>query len=87
MAEEKKFEVQIGMHIQETTSGEEQPFFDCPLEYHNVPYDGVVALQKMMVGLLDDLTELGDAKLAEMGKASKIVDKAVDKIAKRRGKK
>ena len=63
----KRFEVSIPFKVEEIVNGESTPFFDCDLVYHDMPYDGVVAIQYAMIELLKGLNQMGVEVANEMG--------------------
>ena len=67
----KRFEISIPFEVEELKDGKKTPFFDCRLEYHDIPYDGVVAIQAAMVGLLEQLNSFGIEAAKEMGLGAK----------------
>ena len=70
---DKRFKVEIPFSVCEIDSdGKETPFFDCKLEYHDVPYDGVVGIQSCMVELLQRLNQVGFETVKAMGLEDKL---------------
>jgi len=69
---DKRFEVSIPFKVEEIVDGKPKAFFDCDLEYHDMPYDGVVAIQAAMIGLLQQLNQFGIAAANEMGLGEKL---------------
>ena len=65
MAEDREYEVVINCKITETTSNGSQPMFDGNIEYHKVPYDGVVAIEGILLKMQQDLKGLGDQAVKE----------------------
>jgi hypothetical protein len=69
---DKRFEVSIPFKVEEVKDGKPTPFFECNLEYHDMTYDGVVAIQAAMVGLLEQLNSFGIEAAKEMGLGEKL---------------
>lgn len=70
--EARRFEIQIPFKIEEIVDGERIPFFDCLLEYHDMPYDGIIAVQAEMIKLLKGLNGLGIIAAENMGLGKKL---------------
>lgn len=69
---DKRFEISIPFSIEEIKDGQPTPFFDCNLTYHDIAYDGVVAIQSAMIELLERLNEYGFATAETMGLGKKL---------------
>ena len=76
---DKRFEIPIPFEVEELKDGKKTPFFDCRLEYHDIPYDGVVAIQAAMVGLLEQLNSFGIEAAKEMGLGCEKLEKLIGK--------
>ena len=77
--QEKRFEVEIGFHVRARSEGSEVPYFDCPLQYHDMSYDGLVAVQAAMVQLLETLNGYGIDTAEAMGLGEKLKAIGVNK--------
>lgn len=75
----RKFEVSIPFSVKEMVDGEEKLFFDCTLDYHNLGYDGIVAIQGAMIQLLETLHDYGMSKVEAMGLTDKLKELNFDK--------
>ena len=65
---DKRFEVSLALNIKECKGDEGMtPFFDNTLTYHDMTYDGVVALESMLMDVLTQLNEAGVLKAMELG--------------------
>ena len=67
---DERFEVTISLKI---TGGGDTPFFDSAVNYHDMKLDGVLAIESMMVGVLQKLSDLGFAEAGDGGKKIKAV--------------
>ena len=72
MADEKRFEVSLALEIKVKDEEGTVPFFENTLNYHDMPYDGVVALESMLMDVLNQLNEAGVLKAMEMGLGEKL---------------
>lgn len=62
---DKRFELTLEMRVTETKESGEQQFFDSDVNYHDLPYDGVVAVQRVFIEALEKLNDLGIAAAGE----------------------
>ena len=69
---EKRFEVSLTLNIKESKDEGFTPFFDNTLTYHDMTYDGVVALEGMLMDVLAQLNEAGILKAMELGLGDKL---------------
>lgn len=69
---EKRFCVTIPLKIEKLEGDDKTPFFDCVLEYHNVSYDAIVAIQCALVEMLDELNNFGIKTATAMGLGEKL---------------
>lgn len=67
MAKDKRFEVSLALSIKEIKEEGPVPFFDNTLQYHELPYDAVVAMESMLVDMLNQLSDFGIVKAMELG--------------------
>ena len=67
-----KFEVSIPFVVSKTVDGEQKAFFDCTLNYHELPYEGVVAIEVAMIELLQKLSQYGIDSAVAMGLGDKL---------------
>jgi hypothetical protein len=82
MASDKRFEVSLALNIQEVKDEGATPFFDNTLTYHDMTYDGVVALESMLMGVLTQLNEAGVLKAMELGLGDQLAAMGLgDKVA------
>jgi len=77
MKSDKRFEVSIPIEIkiEEVVDGKCVPFTDFEggtLRYHDIGYDGIVAVQAAMTELLDRLNGFGFDKAQAMGLGEKL---------------
>lgn len=70
--EEKRFRLAIPFLIEEINGDERTPFFECNLVYHDLPYDGIVAVEAAMIELLERLNDFGIATAEEIGLGKKL---------------
>ena len=70
--EERRFRLAIPFVIEEINGDERIPFFECNLVYHDLPYDGIVAVEAAMIELLERLNDFGIATTEEMGLGKKL---------------
>jgi len=63
--DEKRFSVTISLNVEETVDGQQEGYHNSISEFFRVDYEGVVNLEKIMVGALNQLTKLGDEKVKE----------------------
>ena len=71
-AVDKRFEISIPYVVQEIKDGQSVPFFDCKVEYHDVGYDGLVAIQTAVVEMLNRLNGFGLDTAEAMGLGKKM---------------
>lgn len=69
---DKRFEVSIPLVVEEVKDGQRVPFFETELKYHDLPYDGVVAIQAALVELLQRLNGFGLATAEALGLGDKL---------------
>lgn len=60
---DRRFDVKVEFSVKEGGSD----FFDTEVKYSDVPYEGVVAIEKLLVELLQQLTYFGEAKVDALG--------------------
>jgi len=75
----KRFEVSIAFSVEEMADGERTPFFDGRVDYHDIGYDGVVAVQAVMTEMLERLNGLGFEVAEAMGLGDKLKTLGVTK--------
>ena len=64
---EQRYEVKVTFTV--TKDGSPDPMFKCPdLGWYDVPYEGVVALEQLMVDFLQGTVDLGKERLGLKGK-------------------
>jgi len=69
----KKFTISIPFKVEEISEdGTPKPFFDCVLDYHDMGYDDVVAVQAAMVKLLESLNNYGVEYAGALGMTNKL---------------
>jgi len=57
---DKRFDVRISLNVtQDQEDGSSTPFFDNDLVYHDLPYDGVVAVETILANALGKLIDMG----------------------------
>ncbi len=64
---DKRFEVSFKLDIREVKNGIETPFFDSTIAYHDLGYDGVVAVESVLTDALGQLTAAGFVQAQSMG--------------------
>jgi hypothetical protein len=69
---DKRFELKLAMQVKEVKEDGEVDFFDSDINYHDLPYEGVVAIQAVFVDALSQLNNFGVAAAAQMGKAENL---------------
>ena len=69
---DKKFEVSICLDIKELKDGETTPFFDDTLRYHDIGYDGVVAIEQVLLGAVSQLGAAGVQMAVDAGLGDKL---------------
>jgi len=72
MGKDRRFEVRVSLEIREVVDGDQAEFFDASVDYHDVGYDGVVAVEGVLVKMTGDLVGLGVAKADDMGLGDKL---------------
>lgn len=60
------------MDVKEVKDGEHTPFFDNVLTYHDMGYDGVVAVEQALMGTLNELGNAGIFQAMELGLGPKL---------------
>ena len=58
---DKRFKLSIHLHV-EQTAPEAEAYFDCPLTYPGINYDGVVLVEGLLVQMLEKLVKAGIAR-------------------------
>jgi len=72
-ADVKRYTIGIPFHIEEITEdGTTKPFFDCVLDYHDMTYEDVVAVQAAMIKLLESLNGYGMSYADSLGMSEKL---------------
>lgn len=57
---DKRFDVNFSLNVTEDKEdGSSAPFFDSSINYHDLPYDGVVAVETILVDALTKLNDMG----------------------------
>lgn len=65
---DKRFDVNFSLTITEDQEdGSSKPFFDNTLVYHDLPYDGMVAVEGVLIEALGKLNELGFLEAEQKG--------------------
>ena len=59
---DKRFEVAISLNVRETKGGSPTPFFDTTISYHDLPEDGLLAIETMLADGLGVLIQDGIAR-------------------------
>ena len=72
MPDGKKFEVTIALTVTESKGGEQVPFFDSALNYHDMGPDGVVVVENVMAEAIAKLGEVGIEAVYAMGLGEKL---------------
>lgn len=72
MAQDKRFDVTLCLSIKEVKEDGPVPFFDNTLNYHELTYDGVVAMESMLLDVLNQLGDAGVMKAMELGLGEKL---------------
>lgn len=72
MGEERRFDVTICLEVSEPKGKKDGKFFEAETMYHNLGYEGVVAIETVLLEMLGKLTRLGVAKVEAMGLADKL---------------
>jgi hypothetical protein len=62
---QSKLNVKVALVI---TTPDSQPFHNSVLEWHNVPYEATLAMEKILLGAASEITKLGDVQVAAMKK-------------------
>jgi hypothetical protein len=66
MAKDKRFNVSMHMVITELKNGAEDEFFDSgKMVWADVPYDGMLMLEAVLIGALDVINDAGLIKVEE----------------------
>lgn len=69
---DRRFEVALTLDVREIEDGETKPFFDNTLKYHDIGYEGVVAVEQVLMEALNQLTDAGIVKAMELGLGPKL---------------
>ena len=69
---DKRFEVSIQFTVKEVKGGQPTAHHDFTLNYSDLPYDGLVATQQVMLEAANKLGDLGIGKAAAMGLGPKL---------------
>ena len=69
---ETRFEITLPFKIEKVVEDKPEPFFECKLEYHDMDYEEIVAIQAAMVELLERLNGFGFDTAAAMGLGEKL---------------
>ena len=69
---DKRFEVRISLDIQEVTPNGLKPFSDSALNYHDLPYDGVLAVEQVLQDAQQKLINAGYAQAEAKGLGEKL---------------
>lgn len=64
---DKRFEVSLALTVREVKDGEPTPFFNNTLTYHDIGYDGVVAVEQVLMEALGQLSDAGIVQAMELG--------------------
>ncbi len=67
MTQDKRFEVELTVVVREKKGDSDVPFFDNTLRYHDMPYDGVVAFENQLIGVLQSLNDMGITQALALG--------------------
>lgn len=67
MTQDKRFEVELTVVVREKKGEGDVPFFDNTLRYHDMPYDGVVAFENQLIGVLQSLNDMGITQALALG--------------------
>ena len=63
----KRYEVTISLVAREVKDGTPVPFFDNALSYHDLPYEGLVACEQVLLDALQKLGEAGIGQAIKLG--------------------
>ena len=69
---DKRFRVALTLDVREMKDGEPTEFFDNTLTYHDMGYDGVIAVEQVLQQALAELGDQGVIKAMEMGLGEKL---------------
>jgi hypothetical protein len=69
---DKRFEVALTLEVKEIKDGEPTGFFDNTLRYHDIGYDGVVAVEQVLMEALGELTDAGILQAMQLGLGEKL---------------
>ena len=64
---DKRFEVSLVFSVKEVKDGNPADHHDVNLVYHDLPYDGLVAVQQTLLGAVNKLGDLGIGKAQALG--------------------
>jgi hypothetical protein len=64
---DKKFEVRLHLEVKEVKEGGTEEFFENNLLYHDIGYDGVVAIESALLETLGQLNDWGVMTAMEAG--------------------
>ena len=56
---EKKYSVTIALKVSECAGENHVEMMNVELDYHNLPYTGVVDIEQLMIGVVNKLGEMG----------------------------
>jgi hypothetical protein len=68
----KRYEVTISLTAREIKDGTPVPFFDNALSYHDLPYEGLVACEQVLLDALQKLGEAGIGQAMKLGLGDKL---------------
>ena len=78
----KRYEVSIALTAREIKDGTPVPFFDNTLSYHDLPYEGLVACEQVLLEALQKLGEAGIGQAMKLGLGEKLAAIGMgDKVA------
>lgn len=69
---DKRFQVTLSLDIKLEDGAELRPFFVNTSVYSDLPYDGVITVQQLMLGVLNSLGDAGVAKALDAGLGEKL---------------
>lgn len=65
---DKRFDVTLNLTVtQDQEDGSSTPFFDNTLTYHDLPYEGMIAVEAVLVEALGKLNEFGFLEAEQKG--------------------
>jgi len=67
MAEGRRFVLNLALDIKEVKDDGTDEFFNNSLTYHNIGYDGVVAVEQVLTQAIGQLSDFGVVKAMELG--------------------